>query len=121
MLLRMASFSRLLFENIVGACALDDFAGGPLGGNSISLGLVTLDVGVLPLRALPFLGLEDPELEFELKPEARLVPRLVGVRETVRLVLLASEGVLGSVDAAVKVSVKYCSSSVAQTEIIIFA
>lgn len=88
---RMASFRRLVFENIVGADA-GDLPGGPLGRKFTILGFVVYEVtevGVVDVK-LDFCR-PDEELDSELMPERRLVE----CRDTVLLVVLApSKGLL---------------------------
>ena len=115
--MRIASLSLFVFAKSEGAEAV--LAGGPLGGKVIvggRPGLLILGalVGWFNLR-LP----DELELVPELSPDSRLGVWLVAARETVLLVVFEF-----SVDAfpwpeAVKVRVKYCSSSVAHTETII--
>ena len=115
MLLRIASFSLFVLLNIDGAEAAENFSGGPFGGNSNGLearGLVRedgIEVGI------DFRWPEEFELEFELRPEVKLFVWVVA-RDTVLLVGFEASEPAVPCPEAVKVKVKYCSSSVAQTD-----
>jgi hypothetical protein len=120
MLFKIASFSRLLLLNIVGAAADEDLAGGPFGGKSTLGGKPGLPAAEVTFGAL--VGWADfrcPE-ELELGPELMLVWLVVAFETVLLVVLDPSEAVLEDPDA-VKVKVKNCSSSVAQTDTIICA
>ena len=128
----MASFSRLLLAKIVGAEAEACFCGGPLGGQSVA-GLVIVEMGVLERWRL--FRFDEPELELE-GPDCAV--KLVVFRGTTLdvglltsvilppplidpLTALLLEELAALLLEAVKVRVKYCSSSIAQTDTIIFA
>jgi len=115
MLLRMASFSRFVFVNMDGAATLENLGGGPFGGNSKGLasrGLLMEDgTEVGADRSCP----EEVELDLELSPLFTLFVYVVA-RDTVLLVVLEGSGLELPCPEAVNVKVKYCSSSVAQTE-----
>ena len=133
MLLRMASLRRLLLVKIVGAAAWAVLSGGPRGGKAIGEGMLGVPAGELRLRRVLRWGsdvLELVELTADGKPE---FSEDFG-RDTIRFdssVVLPEwladppESELfvpdGRSAAAVKVRVKYWSSSVAHTEIIILA
>ena len=72
----MASLSRFVLLNIVGAEPAVNLAGGPLGGKSIvgaKPGLVRLGVAVVGVLVgcVDFRWLEEFELVFELSPDPR--------------------------------------------------